>query len=253
MKKCTHLFLEDVVIIEDRGKAPLCKCGCGGEVKWSRSFNRWNEYILGHSNKNKRMPDETRAKLSKAHIGKKASEETKQKMSLARRGENNPFYGKKMSEEHKLKLLQINANRIVSDETKQKLSDIGKNRICSEETKAKISKANTGRKRSKEERVKISETKKNKPIEDKLRLALLHMKPRTDGYCEVWGDKEYVNDLRKTTCDCCGITNMLCIHLFGYKLATHHMHGKCNCSPNDIQTLCNRCHAKADWKLRKEL
>ena len=27
---------------------PLCKCGCGTHVKWSRSKNRWLKYVRGH-------------------------------------------------------------------------------------------------------------------------------------------------------------------------------------------------------------
>lgn len=55
--------------------------------------------------------DETRKKMSEAkkgHIpwnkGEKLSDETRKKMSVAKKGENNPWYGKHLSEEHKRKL-----------------------------------------------------------------------------------------------------------------------------------------------------
>ena len=216
---------------------PVCKCGCGGLVTRSKNYpHDWNTFMPGHTNKGKLFSEETKAKIAKARLGKKASAETKQKMSESRRGENNPFYGK---------------TQIVTEETRRKLSEAGKNRSCSEEAKAKISKANKGRVRSQEERDKISATKKNKPLEEKLRLALLYMKPRTDGYCDAWSDEEYRDDVRKSACDRCGITNIMCIHMFGYRLSTHHTNGKDNCAPEEIQTLCNRCHAKSDWELRK--
>lgn len=47
-------------------------------------------------------------KLSMANLGKKASNKTKQKMSVARSGKNNPMYGKKISKEHKNKMSNVN-------------------------------------------------------------------------------------------------------------------------------------------------
>ena len=46
---------------------------------------------------------ETRRKLSEANKGKKRSEETKQKISASKTGENHPNYGKPRSEETKRK------------------------------------------------------------------------------------------------------------------------------------------------------
>jgi hypothetical protein len=45
----------------------------------------------------------TREQISKAHIGKSLSEETKRKQSEAKKGENHPNYGKSLSEETKRK------------------------------------------------------------------------------------------------------------------------------------------------------
>jgi hypothetical protein len=43
-------------------------------------------------------------------------------------GETNPFFGKKHSEETKLKISLANSNRNISDETREKLRDVWKNR-----------------------------------------------------------------------------------------------------------------------------
>lgn len=66
------------------------------------------------------VTEETREKIRKWHIGKKASEETKKKLSLQRRGDLNNFYGKHHSEETKEYLKRIKTGRKLSEEQKQK-------------------------------------------------------------------------------------------------------------------------------------
>jgi len=61
-------------------KAPLCKCGCGKHVKRSwRPFRKWNEFLNSHNVRNSK----TRKKISKTLIGRKLPEETRKKMSEA--------------------------------------------------------------------------------------------------------------------------------------------------------------------------
>ena len=57
-----------------------------------------------HWNTGRHWSEEVKAKLSKAHIGKKMSEEQRQKLKGRLAGENNPMYGVKMTKEHKEKL-----------------------------------------------------------------------------------------------------------------------------------------------------
>ena len=71
--------------------------------------------------------EETREKIRIAHIGKKASEETKKRMSKSQRkrrinSENNPFYGKHHSEETKEKLRKASTGRHHTEEAKEKIS-----------------------------------------------------------------------------------------------------------------------------------
>lgn len=72
-------------------------------------FMRFGEHSalhkLGNSfNKGKRRSEESRQKNSLAHKGKHHSYEARQKIAAAKRGENNPFFGKHLSEEHRQKL-----------------------------------------------------------------------------------------------------------------------------------------------------
>ena len=86
---------------------------------------------------------EIREKLSNAHkgeknpmFGKHRSEETKRKISAAKKGkhnnnkgENNPFYGKKHSEETKQKISNAMKGKTFSEEHKQKISEAKKGKI----------------------------------------------------------------------------------------------------------------------------
>ena len=99
------------------------------------------------------VPNEQHKKIiSKTHLNKLVSDETKKKLSESKRGkylgENAPFYGKKHTEEAKIKISKKNKGRIVSEETKKILSIYGKNKILSEETKKKISESKRGIKRT---------------------------------------------------------------------------------------------------------
>ena len=115
---------------------------------------------LRHSEETKRkmseakrkQSEETKKKISEAHNGKKLSEETKQKLREVNTG-------KKLSEETKRKIGE--ASKKMSEETKRKISEICSGKKRSEETKRKISEAHTGRKLTEEHRNKLSEAKKN--------------------------------------------------------------------------------------------
>ena len=118
------------------------------------------------------------------------SEETKIKMSEARKGEKNHNYGKTLSDETKRKLSEVNKGkthseehkrniseahkgRTHSEETRRKLSDVHKGKTLSDETKRKLSEANKGenhhmygKTHSEETRRKMSETRKGKTFSE---------------------------------------------------------------------------------------
>ena len=108
--------------------------------------------------------------------GKRHSEETRLKMSEAKRGENNPLFGKHHSEESRKKMSEANKGKHRSAETCHKIAEskkgenhplFGKHR--SAETRQKLSEALSGennpffgKRHSEETRLKMSEAHKGK-------------------------------------------------------------------------------------------
>lgn len=94
-------------------------------------------------------------KHRKAMIGKKASEETKKKMSISAKG-------KKISSEQIDKLKKALTGRKLSDDHKRKLSEAKRGRTLSESQKLLISKKHTGKITPEETKIKMSLANKHK-------------------------------------------------------------------------------------------
>jgi group I intron endonuclease len=136
--------------------------------------NGLNCSLTKSSDRNGKMSDESKIKMSNARIGIKLSDETKLKMSVSKRNMSNEtklkmsMAKRNMSDETKRKISE--ANRNMSDETRKKISLGNKGRFVSEETRQKFSKYNTGnkynlgKKHSKETKRKISEANINNGI-----------------------------------------------------------------------------------------
>jgi len=106
-----------------------------------------SEKLKGKIPWNRGIPqtEETRKKISARLKGHKDSLETRKKKSLARMGDKNPFYGKRVPSTHR-ENLQKGCRRFWLgnhhlEETKRKISEGNKGKICLEETKKKISKS----------------------------------------------------------------------------------------------------------------
>jgi len=239
-------------------EAPLCKCGCGqlnttkkGYIYGHKKYGPdklclcgcrevvapGKSYRSGHWRRGRPQSAEHIAKRIAPIIGRTYSAEHRKNLSISHIGLPSGMKGKHHTEEAKRKNSEANMGKIISADTRRKISKALKGRRHSEETKRKIGEGNTGNVHSKEARLKN---------------AIAHMKPRTDGYCDVWSDSSFRDDTRGSACQSCGLTNMASIHITGVKLSLHHTNGKKNCIPDDIQTLCSRCHTIADWELRKD-
>ena len=121
--------------------------------------NGYNETLGGEGTEGRPHSEETRQKISEANkgdnhpmYGKCHTEETKQKMSKIKKGENNPMHGNHHSEEVKQKIREGNKGKHLSNEAKQKISEAkkGENNPMygnhhSEEAKQKISEARKGK------------------------------------------------------------------------------------------------------------
>jgi group I intron endonuclease len=110
------------------------------------------------ANLGKKMSDESREKMSNAK--KNISLETRKKMSDAKKGKPSLIKGKKHSDERKRKNSEAQKGRQQSEETRKKRSESMKGRICSSETRLKISEKLKGRETSDEFRQNCSDAQK---------------------------------------------------------------------------------------------
>lgn len=124
------------------------------------------------------IPSSTREKMSKSNKGRKLSDDHKMKLSISKKGELNPmygktgvrnsFYGKKHSEESKEKMstshkefFKANGSPLkgkkLSEDHKQKLSKARQGSKHTPEARRKVSEGNKGKKRSPEVCRRMSE------------------------------------------------------------------------------------------------
>jgi hypothetical protein len=92
------------------------------------------------------LSEETRKKMSEAKRGKKHSEETRKKRSENCKGSKNHFYGKHHTEEAKEKLRVINTGKTLSEEQKIKIGESNTGRILSEQARENIRQSKKGEK-----------------------------------------------------------------------------------------------------------
>lgn len=214
-------------------EVPLCACGCGERVGWSKRGGHWNLYIFGHH-----------AKGNTIWKGRKHTEETKLKMSLASTG------------------------IVMSEESKLKNSEAHIGKICTEETKLKMAMSKTGKKHS-DERIKNMkkaaqanrEKTRSRSIElwkdPTYRHSVCIALPRGENhhnwkggitaepYCINWNLPEFKDIIKERDnyqCqnpDCWKTSNRIVVHHIDYV--------KKNCDPDNLITLCNSCNLRANF------
>ena len=114
--------------------------------------------------------EESREKMSRAHLGKTLSQEHRESIGAANRG-------KIYSQETREKISNALRNRPpYSQETREKIGAAGQGRTHSKETREKMSRAQQGRTHSKETREKISRAQQGKSLspEHKRELSKVH-------------------------------------------------------------------------------
>jgi len=187
-----------------------CVCGCGNSTKWNVKFKRYNDYIFNHHVIGKKHSEETKEKLRKVNIGKKHSEETKRKIGLASKG------------------------RVFSEETRKKLSDNVKGKKNPMYGKVNPFK---GKNHTKKTRKKMSLAKKG--------LFFKEDNPNWKGgkSFEKYSDKftlELKRKIRKRDNNECQICFM---RKYGRELDVHHIdYDKKNNKETNLISLCKPCH-----------
>lgn len=127
----------------------------GGQIRFSgvNAINVFSKISKAH--KGKKFSEEHKRKLAESHKGFKFTKDSKRKMSESRKGKRlgfeNSFYGKHHSEETKLKIRNklLGKHYEFSDEHKNKIGESNKGKRIgikeSEETRKKLSEIRKGR------------------------------------------------------------------------------------------------------------
>lgn len=149
------------------------------EIFWITELNTYNEGYNatlggGASMLGRKHSEETKQKISKAIKGKIRSKETRQKMSKANSGEKNSMFGKTHSEKIRQKISETNKGenhpffgKQLSEIHRQKISKSHKGKKHSEASKKKMSEARKGYKHSEETKKKIGKANKGKKHSEK--------------------------------------------------------------------------------------
>jgi hypothetical protein len=240
-----------------------CACGCCHVVKCSESI-----YVPGHVRKGKKHSEETKKKISLAAKGRIIPKWQKKKISEAqlairdkvskRMKENNPSKDPSVVKKILKSRKESGAIKKCSERMK-KNNPMMDSKIAAKATKARL--ANGFAERA------SKRMKRHNPIHDSLvekrwrkSMKKIHDRWKEDPtttpnwkggiaiepYCDAWADQNYKKDIMDRDGNKC--MNPSCSG-FCQKLGVHHInYDKQNCTPSNLLTLCISCNAKANFK-----
>ena len=131
------------------------------DLTWEQSIEKEKEFIKLYGRIDNgtgtlaNLTDGGEGSLNCSH-----TEESRKKISESKKGEKHHYFGKKLSNEHIIKMSEAKKGKKLSDEHKRKIGEKSKGRKHSEDSKRKISEKNKCRNFSEEHKKKLSEAKK---------------------------------------------------------------------------------------------
>lgn len=207
------------------------KCACGTDDFRERAHN------IGKLGKGVPLSPEHRAAIRKAHVGKKESDETKEKKRHAQLGKKHTDAAKKKMSDAKKGKRPPNYGKPHSKNAKKKMSDIKKGKTASKATKKKMSNTHKG-KHVGELNCMFGKTGDQSPL---WRGGISYLP-----YCKKFNHKfkESIREKHGRTCFLCPITE----EENGRRLSVHHVNYHKDCLCDDILCefvpLCSTCHGK---------
>ena len=103
-RELEEFILEEIDAKNNKSYYNLKNASVGGNTRKGMKNSPEHSRKVSKANKGKILSKQQKDRISNTLTGRKASTETKLKMSESRRGEDNPFYGKKHSKETKAKI-----------------------------------------------------------------------------------------------------------------------------------------------------
>lgn len=145
---------EEVVNLNEIAKIDCMNMVVGGQGMVS-GFRHTIETREKMSIAKQNMTDETKEKIRKGligntnglgNIGKIVSDTAKKKMSISKKANKNPFFGKTHTSDNRKKISEYQSNKSVSAETRQRMSISSMGHAVDDATRQKISQAHIGKK-----------------------------------------------------------------------------------------------------------
>lgn len=191
--------------------------------------------LIFELNKGKKLPEETRQKISKTRIEKGLAKGTNN-TQYGKKGIDSPNFGKKRTEEFKQNLKEFNTGKKVSKESRQKMREAKLGKYSGKNSPM------YGKKRTEKSKRKQSESRKGKYCGENSphwqNGKSFEIYPQ-----EFKQIKKLILERDNHECQ-----NPYCKHLSKI-LNVHHIdYDKKNSSPKNLVTLCNSCHTKTNGK-----